>query len=87
MADNEEGFGPEDLHEWQQDPRGAIFWNTLKEMFPEAISNMRGAVKKGEIQQAAEYQAHAETVEEILQLPSLLIQEMKQDKEGGKSEN
>jgi hypothetical protein len=79
--ENEEGFSVDELRDWARDPRGTIFWDRIRGMFPEAITNMRLAVKKGLTIEAAAYQAHSETLEEILQMPDLIAQELNAEKE------
>lgn len=65
----------EELRAWSRDPRGDIFWLTLREMFKEGVSNMRKHARNGNGVQNAFFASHVDTLEEVLQLPDLIIEE------------
>ncbi len=64
----------EDLKDWAKDPKGEPFWATLRAMFADGIRGMRAAAVSGETVPAARYAGHIDTLEEVLDLPSLIIQ-------------
>lgn len=74
-----------DLKVWADDPRGVPFWDALREMFRDGISDMRGRARAGDAVRLAYIAAHVDTIEEVLQLTSLIIENHeKKDGEGEK---
>lgn len=65
----------EDLKAWAADPRGEPFWLTLKDMFKSGVSTMRKHARSGEAVQNAFFASHVDTLEEVLQLPQLIIED------------
>ena len=70
----------EDLKTWSKDTKGGPFWDTIRGMFTDGVLNLRSAAKKGESVESARFAAHIETLEEILDLPSLIIQNHAEEK-------
>lgn len=64
----------EDLKAWAKDPKGAPFWETIREMFADGITDLRAEGRKGDAVKMARFSAHTDTLEEILDLPALIIQ-------------
>lgn len=74
MAD----FSPEELEslkDWARDARGAPYWTTVREMFAEGVRHLRAHGRSGDATQAARQAGHIDTLEEILDLPALIIQQ------------
>jgi hypothetical protein len=65
----------EDFRVWAEDPRGRIFWGALREMFKDGVSDMRGKARAGDAVANAYFASHVDTLEEVLQLPDLIIKE------------
>lgn len=84
MADE---FSPDELIEWWKDPRGAPFKQELQEMFANRVSGLRSAGRLGDKVLSAMRAAELDTIEEVLQLPDVIIQEqMKSDEDKEKEE-
>ena len=64
----------EDLKAWAKDQKGAPFWATIREMFADGIVDLRAEGRKGDLVKMARFSAHTDTLEEILDLPDLIIQ-------------
>ena len=64
----------EDLKAWSKDPKGAPFWATIKEMFSEGMADLRQAGRKGDAIIMSRFSSHTDTLEEILDLPALIIE-------------
>lgn len=76
-----EEFDAEELKEWEKDPRGAPFWAELGRMFQYRVSGIRAALHSTDGQHTAVILAgQLEAIEEIMQLPSVLIQQQADDK-------
>lgn len=76
----------QDLLEWSKDARGDIFWAEIKELFADGMSKLRISSESGNAIDSARYAAHVRTLEEVLQLPRLIIQQAKSDQEDAKEE-
>lgn len=72
-------FSPEDLRAWQRDPRGAVFWEELREKFSEGVSKLRATARAGDSASGAYTSGQLDTIEEVLQIPDILIQEQVQE--------
>jgi hypothetical protein len=79
-------FSPEDLRQWQKDPKGAVFWESIRGMFADGVTNLRRAAAKGDPIESARYASHAETLEEVLNLPDLIIQQHARERAETKGE-
>ena len=64
----------EDMKAWAKDPKGAPFWETIKEMFADGVKDLRAEARSGADIHAARSAGHIDTLEEILDLPALIIQ-------------
>jgi hypothetical protein len=64
----------EDLKTWSKDPKGGPFWATIKQMFADGITDLRAEGRNGDAVKTMAFVAHTDTLEEILDLPSLIIQ-------------
>lgn len=64
----------EDLKTWSKDPKGAPFWATIREMFADGMMDLRAEGRKGDPVKMARFSAHTDTLEEVLDLPALIIQ-------------
>ncbi len=85
MVNNE--FSAEDLRDWQKDNRGEPFWEELRDMFANRISGLRTTSKKGESVNSAFLAGEIAMIEEVLQLPDVIIQEDILAKEDKKKES
>ena len=70
-------FSPDDLIQWKKDSRGEPFWAELREMFANRVSGLRAAVRSGNHHEAALRSGELDLIEEVLQLPDVIIQEQK----------
>lgn len=75
-----EAFDAEELKEWERDPRGAPFWAELGRMFEERVSGVRAALHTNDHHNAVLLAGQLESIEEITQLPSVLIQQQAEEK-------
>ena len=66
---------PDAFIAWQKDPNGTEFWQEIREMFAKRASALRNAVREGNVHQAAIHSSAMDVLEEVLQLPDVLIQE------------
>lgn len=65
----------EDLRAWWEDPRGKPFKQVLREMFAAGVSKMRQHARAGDAVQNAFFASHVDTLEEVLDLPGIIIQD------------
>ena len=80
-------FSKEDLEElkaWAKDPKGAPFWETIKEMFADGVKDLRAEARGTAGHQVARAAGHLDTLEEILDLPALIIQNHAEGKSDAK---
>lgn len=76
-----EEFDPKELRDWWKDPAGKPFKDALQAMFPDAISDMRKAIRNQEFYRASGHEAEATVIEDTLGLVDGLIQDQKKEKE------
>ena len=81
-----EKFSPDDLIQWKKDPRGEPFWEELRERFANRISGLRSAVRLGDNHTSAIHSGAIDLIEEVLQLPDVIIQEQKSAEEDKRKE-
>lgn len=77
-------FSKEDLEEmkaWAKDPKGEPFWQTLREMFADGVHNLRAEARSGDTVKAARWAGHTDTIEEVLDLPALIVQKAAKENE------
>lgn len=86
MALTEE-FDAESLRAWQKDPRGQIFWEKCREMFTDAVSQIRHYSRNGDVGNTSYHSGWSDCIEEVIQLPDLIIQEQKSNKEAQDGKN
>lgn len=70
-------ISPDDLISWKKDQRGEPFWAELRDMFASRVSGLRIAVRANNAHDAAMRAAELDLIEEVLQLPEVMIQEQK----------
>lgn len=79
----------DDLKAWARDLRGEPFWQALREMFKSGISRMRKHARDGNAVQNAFFASHVDTLEEVLDLPNIIIEdhaeEARKEAESGKA--
>ncbi len=75
----------EDLKAWAQDPRGEPFWTVIREMVREGIGQLRVHARHGEPTRSAFYVSHVDTLEEVLDLARLIIEDHADKAQEGKS--
>lgn len=83
----DQDFDPTALRDWRKNPDGAVFWREIELMKEDGTMDMRDAIKKGQLADAARFQGHVETLEEILNLVSILIDNRKKDIEAQRMES
>lgn len=72
----------ENMKAWAKDPKGAPFWATLREMFAEGVHDLRAEARSNtnNTNQVPRLAGHIDTLEEILDLPALIIQNAAKEK-------
>lgn len=65
----------EELAAWAKDPRGEPFWLTLRQLFSSGVSRMRKHAREGNAVQNAFQASHVDTLEEVLDLPRMIIED------------
>lgn len=70
-----EDLTPEALIAWKKDPRGERFWAELREIFERRATGLRTAVRMADFNMASQHNGALDMIEEVIQLPDVLLQE------------
>lgn len=83
LQQDQEPFSPESFREWAKDPRGALFWETLREKVNDGFSRLRALARLGDGVKSAYEAGLVDAAEEIMtDFVDRIVEEQK--KEGGK---